>query len=142
MLLRNLTKVWISEYESVNDHGEKRKKWKYKGRVLTVGEMNSFSVKQISEMLIKKMRDNNDVDGVAWLNLQQDVNELDRKSTGEIDYSIENARTDRKYNIEKGNGISLMDITGVDDFVPNYTVTDCLKIGNTVVYKLEKYNGS
>ena len=66
MLLRDLTKVWISEYETINDHGEKSKEWKYKG--------------------------------IAWLNLQQDVNELDRKPTGKIDYSIVNARTDREYN--------------------------------------------
>ena len=46
MLLKDLTKVWISEYEKINDHGEPRKVWKYKG--------------------------------IAYLNLQQDLNELDR----------------------------------------------------------------
>ena len=55
MLLRDLTKVYISEYEEIEDHGEIDKVWKYKGQ--------------------------------AWLNMQQDVNELDRKSTGEVDYS-------------------------------------------------------
>lgn len=69
MLLRDLTKVYISEYEEIEDHGEPDKVWKYKGQ--------------------------------AWLNMQQDVNELDRKSTGEVDYSIINARTNRNYDIKK-----------------------------------------
>lgn len=109
MLLRDLTQVWVSEYITVNDHGEKSKKWKYKD--------------------------------TAFLNLQQDINELDRKSTGEVDYSIENARTTMNYDIQKGNGISLTDISNNDEFVPDYTVTDNPKIGSTTLYKLEKYNG-
>ena len=109
MLLRDLTKVWISEYETINDHGEKTKKWKFKN--------------------------------VAWLNLQQDINELDRNSAGEIDYSIVNARTTMSYDIVKGNGISLTDISGTEGFIPDYTVTDNPKIGSTILYKLEKYNG-
>ncbi len=109
MLLRNLTKVWISEYEELNDHGEKSKKWKYKG--------------------------------IAWLNLQCDISELDRNSAGEIDYSVVNARTDREYDIQKGNGISLIDISKSESFVPDYTVSDSPKIGNTTLYKLKQYNG-
>ena len=31
MLLRDLTKVYISEYEEIEDHGEVSKVWKYKG---------------------------------------------------------------------------------------------------------------
>jgi len=96
MLLRDLKKVFISKYEEVNNHGEKSKKWKYKG--------------------------------IAWLNLQQDVNELDRNSAGEVDYSIVNARTDRTYDISKGNGISLTDISENESFVPDYTVSDCPQI--------------
>lgn len=109
MLLKDLTKVWVSEYEKVNDHGETKKVWKFKD--------------------------------VAYLNLQQDLNELDRNSAGEVDYSIENARTDMDYDIKKGNGISLTDISKLDSFIPDYTVTDCPKIGKTTLYKLEKYNG-
>ena len=109
MLLKDLTKVWISEYGKVNDHGEDDKKWKYKD--------------------------------IAYLNLQQDLNELDRNSAGEVDYSIENARTDMEYDIKKGNGISLTDISRLDSFIPDYKVTDCPKIGRTTLYKLEKYNG-
>lgn len=109
MLLKDLTKVWISEYEKINDHGETKKMWKYKG--------------------------------IAYLNLQQDLNELDRNSAGEVDYSIENARTDMEYDIQKGNGISISDISKLDSFIPDYTVTDDPKIGKTTLYKLEKYNG-
>lgn len=109
MLLKDLTKVWISEYEEIKEHGEPSKQWKYKG--------------------------------IAWLNLQQDVNELDINSAGEVDYSIVNARTDMTYDIQKGNGISLTDISNNDSFVPNYTVSDCPKIGKTTLYKLKQYNG-
>lgn len=106
MLLRDLTKVYISEYEEIEDHGELDKVWKYKGQ--------------------------------AWLNMQSDISELDRKTTGEIDYSIINARTNRNYDIQKGNGISLTDISKLEDFVPDYIVTDNPKIGNTILYKLKK----
>ena len=116
MLLRNLTKVWVSEYISINNHGEKSKVWKFK-------EMNTS-------------------DACAYLNLQQDINELDRNSSGDIDYSIENARTTVNYNIQKGNGISLTDISKVENFVPEYIVTDNPKIGSTILYKLEKYHGN
>ena len=110
MLLKDLTKVWVSEYERINDHGEQKKKWKYKS--------------------------------IAYLNMQTDLNELDRNSAGEIDYSIENARTDMNYDIKKGNGISLTDISKLDSFIPDYLVTDCPKIGKTTLYKLEKNNGN
>ena len=58
-----------------------------------------------------------------------------------VDYSIENARTDIEYNIKKGNGISLTDISKQESFIPDYTVTDIIRIGKTILYKLEKYNG-
>ena len=106
MLLRDLTKVYISEYEEIEDHGEPEKKWKYKG--------------------------------VAWLNMQQDVNELDRKSTGEVDYSTYKARTTNEYDIQKGNGISFEDITKLKEFKPQYKVTDKNKIGNTYLHICEK----
>ena len=32
MLLRDLTKVYISEYEEIENHGEPDKVWKYKGQ--------------------------------------------------------------------------------------------------------------
>ncbi len=106
MLLRDLTKVYISEYEEIEDHGEPDKKWKYKGQ--------------------------------AWLNMQNDVNELDRKSTGEVDYSRYKGRTTIDYDIQKGNGISFEDISQLEEFKPQYKVTDKNKIGSTYVYICEK----
>lgn len=106
MLLKNLTKVYISEYEKIKDHGETKKIWKYKG--------------------------------IAYLNLQQDVNELDRKSTGEVDYSILKGRTTIDYPIEKGNGISLIDISKLGEFEPDYRILDKNNIGSTFMYRMEK----
>ena len=106
MLLRDLTKVYISEYEEIEDHGEPEKKWKYKG--------------------------------IAWLNMQQDVNELDKKSTGEVDYSIYKGRSTKDYNINKGDGISFANISNSKEFIPEYRVLDKNKIGSTCVYRMEK----
>ena len=107
MLLKNLTKVWVSYYEETNDHGDKGKTWHYKG--------------------------------IAYLNLQNDVSELDRTSTGETDYSIINARSDTEQDIVKGNGISRSDISNLETFTPEYTVSSSPLIGNTYLYKLEQY---
>ena len=51
MLLKDLTKVYLSRAEETKDHGESSKTWKYVS--------------------------------TAYLNLQQDINELDTKSTVE-----------------------------------------------------------
>ena len=109
MLLRDLSKVWISRAEEINDHGKTKRTWKY-----------------IS---------------TAYLNLQQDVIELDRKSSGKVDYSIYKARTEQIYNIQKGNGVSLEDISNIKEIKPEYRVIDINNIGNTYEYRLEKYNG-
>lgn len=106
MLLRDLTKVYISKYEEIEDHGETEKKWKYKS--------------------------------IAWLNMQQDVNELDKKSTGEVDYSIYKGRSTRDYDIQKGDGVSFEDVLKLEEFIPEYRVLDKNKIGNTYVYRMEK----
>ena len=106
MLLRDLTKVYISEYEEIEDHGETEKKWKYKS--------------------------------IAWLNMQQDVNELDKKSTGEVDYSIYKGRSTKNYDIQKGDGVSFEDNSKLEEFIPEYRVLDKNKIGNTYVYRMEK----
>lgn len=106
MLLRDLTKVYISEHEEIEDHGETDKKWKYKS--------------------------------IAWLNMQQDVNELDKKSTGEVDYSIYKGRSTRDYEIQKGDGVSFEDVSKLEEFIPEYRVLDKNKIGNTYVYRMEK----
>lgn len=115
MLLRDLTEVWISDYDEINNHGEPEKIWKF-----------------------KKLNTKN---GTAYLNMQQDVNELDRKSSGEVDYSIYKARTTQVYDIQKGDGISMTDISSAEEFVPEYRVIDINQIGSTYMYRLEKYNG-
>ena len=141
MLLKDLTKVWVSEYIKINEHGEKVKKWIYKGTRLKVKDVHKMTVAELHRTKVKYLSNKKSNDEVAYLNLQQDINELDRKPSGEVDYSIENARTDIEYEIKKGNGISLTDISQEKDFIPDYIVTDNPKIGNTRLYKLEKYNG-
>lgn len=109
MLLRDLTRVYVSRATETNNHGEIDKTWEFVS--------------------------------IAYFNLQQDVNELDRKSSGEVDYSIYKARTTVVYNIQKGDGISLTNISGEQNIVPEYRVIDINRIGSTYVYRLEKYNG-
>lgn len=137
MLLRDLRKVYISTYEEIEDHGETTKKWKFKKEIQTVAEVDEMQVKDLDKLEIRQLATKNN-DGIAFLNLQQDVNELDRKSTGEVDYSIYKGRTTIDYPIEKGDGISFKDISNTKDFVPEYRVLDKNKIGNTFVYRLEK----
>ncbi|MCI8760421.1 MAG: hypothetical protein HFJ34_04800 [Clostridia bacterium] len=141
MLLRDLTRVWVSEYETINHYGEKSKKWHLKKVGLAVSDINTMSVEELNKIEVNKLIAKNRND-LIWLNIQQDINELDRKPTGEVDYSIEKARTNMEYDIQKGNGISLTDISKLENFVPDYIVTDKTKIGNTTLYKLEKNNGN
>jgi hypothetical protein len=108
MLLRDLTKVYISESEEIKEHGEPEKTWKYKG--------------------------------IAYLNIQQDINELDRNSAGETNYDIQKCRADRRYDIKNGDGISVKDIRGKSKIIPDYRVIDQTKIGNTMIYRMESYN--
>lgn len=70
--------------------------------------------------------------------MQQDVNELDKKSTGEVDYSIYKGRSTRDYDIQKGDGVSFANISNSKEFIPDYRVLDKNKIGNTYVYRMEK----
>ena len=109
MLLKNLTKVWISEYTESNVKGEKNKTWTYKG--------------------------------TAFLNLQNDISELDRTTAGEADYSIINARSDIEQPIQKGDGVSFTDISNLTFIVPEYTIKSSPLIGGTRLYKLEQYKG-
>ena len=110
MLLKNLTKVYISEVETQNNHGEYEKSWKF----------------------LK----------TAFLNLQQDINELDRQSNGEVNYDIYKARTDKDYNLENGYGVSLTDISNETNFIPEYRILNQNKIGNSIMYRLERYYGN
>lgn len=79
--------------------------------------------------------------GIVYLNLQQDLNELDKNSAGEIDYSIYKGRTDTILNLLKGDGICFEDISASINIRPEYIIANCPKIGKTTVYTLNKYNG-
>ena len=74
--------------------------------------------------------------GTAYLNVQQDLDELDRNSSGLTDYGLWKARTTKNYDIRKGDGISY-----TQSDIPEYRVLDIQKIGKTTVYRLEVYNG-
>ncbi len=78
--------------------------------------------------------------GIAWLNMQQDINELDRKSTGEVNYEIYKGRTTREYDIQKGDGVSFENISQKENFKPEYRILNSNKIGNTYTYRMENYN--
>lgn len=73
----------------------------------------------------------------AYLNIQQDLDELDRNASGLTNYGIWKGRTTREYGIAKGDGITL-----TDTLVPTFRVLDIQKIGNTIVYRMEAYNGN
>lgn len=109
MLLRDLTKVWISRNTPTNNYGEYTSNWLYVG--------------------------------TACLNIQQDINELDRKSSGEVDYDRYKARTTEDYGIQTGDGISLEDISQSNVITPVYRVIDVSRIGTTYLIRMEKYNG-
>ena len=83
--------------------------------------------------------------GTAYLNIQQDLDELDRNATGLTDYGIWKARTTATYDIRKGDGISLTPPPVTDSLppviIPDFRVLDIQKIGSTTVYRLEAYNG-
>ena len=79
--------------------------------------------------------------GIAYLNIQQDINELDRKSSGEVDYDRYKARATKIYGIKTGDGISLSDISSSQNIVPEFRVIDVSLIGETYLIRMEKYNG-
>lgn len=76
-----------------------------------------------------------------YMNIQQDLNELDRNSAGNIDYSILKGRTDRDLGINNGDGIYFNDISSsIPIPAPDYIVKNQPKIGKTTVYTLIKNN--
>lgn len=79
--------------------------------------------------------------GTAYLNIQQDLDELDRNTSGLTDYGIWKARTTCTYDIRKGDGISLTEPEQGQPIIPEYRVLDIQKIGKTIVYRMEAYNG-
>lgn len=117
MLVRDLKEAWISRYEKIKNHGENEKKWTF-----------------VEQSIIKDKK-------TAFLNFQQDINELDKKPSGEVDYSVIKARTDLEFDIQKGDGISFTDISEEENIIPEYVITDNPKIGDETLYILKKYNG-
>lgn len=85
--------------------------------------------------------------GEEMLNPQQDIDELNRNSAGEIDYEIVKLRIDRKVDIDKGDGISFSPLEVDDDKKvkndkkPYYLVENKPQIGKTTLYTLITNNG-
>lgn len=85
--------------------------------------------------------------GEEMLNPQQDIDELNRNSAGEIDYEIVKLRIDREVDIDKGDGISFSplevdeDNKVINDGKPDYLVENKPKIGKTTLYTLITNNG-
>lgn len=81
------------------------------------------------------------------INQQQDIDELNRNSAGEIDYEIVKLRIDRQVNINKGDGISFSPLNidennmVINDEKPNYLVENKPQIGKTTLYTLITNNG-
>lgn len=78
------------------------------------------------------------------LNVQQDLNELDKNQAGLIDYNIIKIRTDYDYPIEKNDYISFTQLTIVDGYTttsPEYRVENKIKVGTTTTYTCNLFNG-
>lgn len=73
------------------------------------------------------------------LNVQQDINELDRNSAGIIDYERIKLRTDKSnLNIAKNYGVSFAELSDGD--TPSYRVSSYTKVGNSSLIICETYN--
>lgn len=79
--------------------------------------------------------------GTEWLNLQQDISELDKNEAGGYDYSILKGRTDKITTIINGDGIHLTNVSLSTNPKPDYTVKNNPKIGKTTTLTLELYKG-
>lgn len=69
------------------------------------------------------------------LNVQQDINELDKTVAGVIDFEKLKIRFDYKINIDKGDGLSLDKLEIKDGFtieVPKYVVTSKTVVGKSI----------
>lgn len=78
------------------------------------------------------------------LNVQQDLNELDKNQAGLIDYNIIKIRTDYDYNIAKNDYVSFNQLELVNGYTtepPEYRVENKVKVGTTTTYTCNLYNG-
>lgn len=73
------------------------------------------------------------------LNAQQDVNELDRNSSGVIDYEIIKLRTNKNVDVIKNQGVSFNLLS--DDSKPPYLINSVTKIGKTTLIICKTYKG-
>lgn len=79
------------------------------------------------------------------LNVQQDINELDRNSAGLIDYDKIKIRNDCSISLNKNDGISLSELELDENSYtlksPQYKVVSCTKVGKSTTYTCEIYHG-
>lgn len=78
------------------------------------------------------------------LNVQQDINELDKNQAGLIDYNIIKIRTDYDHDINKNDYISFSLLEEKDEYTtipPEYRVENKVKVGTTTTYTCNLYNG-
>ncbi len=69
------------------------------------------------------------------VNIQQDINELDRSIAGIIEYEKLKLRFDKEIPIEKNDGISLYEMKIKNNFsieVPKYIVTSKIRVGRCI----------
>ncbi len=78
------------------------------------------------------------VDKEYYLNKQEDINELDIRIVGNVDYNIIKLRTNKFYDIEKGYGIAKkkleIDSNGFSLTKPDYIVYASPKIGKLTTF--------
>lgn len=99
--------------------------------------------------------------GSSYLNKQQNLNELDRNSAGEIDYESIKLYTDNIKKLKKGYGVSFIAgdglkyqeeilkyhnesvlIEGMESLVPpDYIVESCVQVGKSIVFTCKLNNG-
>lgn len=99
--------------------------------------------------------------GSAYLNKQQNLNELDRNSAGEIDFENIKLYTDSAKKLKKGYGVSFIAgdglkyqeeilkyqgetvlIEGMESLVPpDYIVDSCVKVGKSIVFTCKLNSG-
>lgn len=81
------------------------------------------------------------------LNDQQDINELDKTTSGIIDFDTLKLRTNKQYDISKTDGISRVELEidtndmVINDLKPQYTVESINIIGKSHLYTCKTYNG-
>lgn len=71
------------------------------------------------------------------LNKQQDINELDKKSSGVIDYERVKLRTTKDVDIQKGDGVSFNELE--EPIYPPYVVISHTIVGNSHLIICESF---